>query len=192
MKIRILIILTGVLLLICSCNSKSSYAVDPDDSISESICNNINNVFDYMGKDDYYDGSTIYRFFGGGDSLTDENIALFTSSVSALQIDGARRIIVELDVHIPGGYGGCCSLQNYMPSSDNNVVTDQFEIYDKLSVYTITWQDLSRPNLLNPHIYTDAKDVRYIFIADEMQEKAEEEGIDWYEIWPELEGIETF
>ena len=52
MKIRILIILTGVLLLICSCNSKSSYAVDPDDSISESICNNINNVdffFNTMG-----------------------------------------------------------------------------------------------------------------------------------------------
>lgn len=25
-----------------------------------------------------------------------------------------------------------------------------------------------------------------------MQEKAEEEGIDWYEIWPDLEDIEIF
>ena len=44
------------------------------------------------------------------------------------------------------------------------------------------WDDLS--------IYSKFKGIKYLTVTDIIQEQADEQGIDWYEYWPELENIE--
>lgn len=192
MKIRMGLLSLIALIWLCSCGRGNKYSVEPDDDISETIYGYVGDVFDYMGKEECYDGAIIYKFFSGYESLTKENITLFSEATSSVFIEGNDRIIVELDVQIPGGWGGACSFQNYIPLSRYYDPDQEYEVFPELSVYCITWQDLSDPILLEPSVFTDAKDVKYLYIANKMREKADEEGIDWYSIWPDLEGIETF
>jgi hypothetical protein len=57
-------------------------------------------------------------------------------------------------------------------------------IKQKLVLDTEFWSELSN--------YTYFKGIRSLSLPSEVQKKADEEGIDWYSIWPDLEGIETF
>ena len=43
----------------------------------------------------------------------------------------------------------------------------------------------------DPSFYTGIEGIRKLSIAPQMQKKAEKEGIDWYEIWPDLEEVEV-
>ena len=45
---------------------------------------------------------------------------------------------------------------------------------------------------LDLDIYTTLSDIRYLRIEYPMQKLAEEAGIDWYEVWPELESAESY
>ena len=40
---------------------------------------------------------------------------------------------------------------------------------------------------MDPEIYMVIDDVRFLTIDREMQKIAEEQGIDWYQVWPSLE-----
>ena len=42
----------------------------------------------------------------------------------------------------------------------------------------------------NPEIYTQLEDIHSFEIDRELQDKAVEQGIDWQEIWPNLEKFE--
>ena len=44
----------------------------------------------------------------------------------------------------------------------------------------------------NPSLYTNIPNIRSLVTYEKIQGKAEAQGIDWYECWPELETFEVY
>lgn len=180
-------------MLLCGCGFHEVQTVEPNDDLSKYINSCMGDSIKYLGLSRNKDGVTIYTYYAEFESLTPENIASFVDAVSSYSNDLSEKVRVELTVQIPDGTGGGCSLQNYLLISyDGNSESNYIE-YSDLCVYTISWQTLSDPILQEPStFFSESENIRYLLIASDMQAKAESEGIDWYSIWPNLEGIETF
>lgn len=188
-KICILLIYS---ILICGCGFHEVQDVDPDDDLSEYINSCIGDSIKYLGFSRDKDGVLIYTYYVGFESISSENITLFVDAVSSYPSNLSEKVRVDLIVQIPDGTGGGCSLQNYVLLPNERDAESGYFEYTALCVYTIPWQTLSDPILQEPSTFTGPGNIRYLKIASEMQSKAESEGIDWYEVWPDLEGIETF
>ena len=189
MRKNILLMVIGALLL-CGCGFDSYQAVKPDDELSTFICDSIGDTFRYLGKEQQYDGAINYEYYAPYESITPENITLYMNAVASLSVEKAEHTVFSLSPQIPGGSGGVCSMQNYIGLS-NNEEKSVLE-FSEMCVYTISYQDISDPILMEPSTFIGVVGVKYLRVSKDMQEKADEAGIDWYEIWPDLEGIEVF
>ncbi len=186
---NILLMVIGVLLL-CGCAFDGERGIKPDDDLSAYVCESIGDTFRYIGKKQKPNDVTDYMYYAPYSSLTAENISLFMNTVAEMSVNDSERIEFNICPQIPGGYGGTCSLQNYIELTDDD---EKIYIgYSEMCVYTIGYQELSEPILTDPTTFTGVKGVKYLIISSDMQEKADEAGIDWYEIWPDLEGVEVF
>lgn len=187
-KIKLISVVFVIFTLLCGCGHDSYRGIKPDDELSAYICDLMGDTFRYLGKEQQYDGATIYRYYAPYESITAENISLYMNAVSSLSADKSEHIVFGLSSQIPGGSGGACSMKNYLELSDDGEKT--VLEFSEMCVYSIAYQDLSDPILTEPTTFTGVEGVRYLIVSKRMQEKAEEEGIDWYEIWPELEGVD--
>ena len=187
-KIKLFLVIFVILTILCGCRDDSYRGVKPDDELSTYICNSIGDIFRYLGKEEQYDGAMNYEYYAPYESITVKNISLYMNSVTSLSVDKSEHIVFEMCPQIPDGSGGACSMQNYIELSDGDDKT--VLEFSEMCVYTISYQDLSDPILTDPTTFTEVEGVRYLIVSKRMQEKADELGIDWYEIWPELEGVE--
>ena len=79
------------------------------------------------------------------------------------------------------------------PITLTNYSEDDIQVADYKGLKVL---ELSYPKATPLSFYTDPntflclEDIRILRIDGEMQKKAEDEEIDWYEEWPELEAIE--
>ncbi len=179
-------------ILLCGCGFHEVQAVEPDDDLSEYINSSMGDSIKYLGLSRDKNGVSIYTYYAGFESISSDNITLFVNTVSSCSSDLSGKVRVDLIVQIPDGTGGGCSLQNYVLLEDEGKSEPYYLEYSDLCVYTISWQTLSDPILQEPSTFTGPGNIRYLRIASEMQSKAEAEGIDWYEIWPDLDGVEIF
>lgn len=76
------------------------------------------------------------------------------------------------------------SLKNY--TSDNSEQADYEGFYALSISYFMNSEEES---FKDPQTYTGIEGIKHLRIDSEMQKKAEEQGIDWYEIWPDLEDV---
>ena len=83
------------------------------------------------------------------------------------------------------GLESVLNLKNY--SNDNSEQSD----YEGFYVLSISYPDFEE-GLRNPQTYTGIEGIKYLRIDSEMQKRAEEQGIDWYEIWPDLEDVVVY
>ena len=155
----------------------------PDDFFSEKVMDVVGESFVYQGREYDKDSGRIYSFLIVNHST--ESIELFANAVFeyGISVDEKSTIIVS------DGYSVCWtvfSLKNF----SNDMPDELYEnflvlrIKQKLVLDTEFWSELSN--------YTYFKGIRSLSLPSEVQKKADEEGIDWYSIWPDLEGIETF
>lgn len=64
--------------------------------------------------------------------------------------------------------------------------------YAKLQSLWITGAESGDETIYNiPSTYKTFQDIKYLEVSEKIQKAAEEEGVDWYEYWPELEGVEV-
>ena len=63
--------------------------------------------------------------------------------------------------------------------------TTEYDGFYRLRVF----YERGYPWWIEPDVYTEIDNIIRLEIPDIMQEKADEEGIDWYEIWPDLEEV---
>ena len=84
----------------------------------------------------------------------------------------------------PGGSGQCIELSNY---SDYKLEDPD---YEGLQVLTIT--GFSDCIFDEPSIYMDLPNIKYLQVSERVQKKAYDQGIDWYDYWPDLESVEVF
>lgn len=189
-KLKHLMLIFMTIVLFCGCGFDSKRGIDPDDELSASVCDSIGDTFRYLGQKQKPDDVIDYMYFAPYESLTSENISNFMNTVASLSVDNTKHIEFNICPQVENGYGGTCSLQNYIELSDDG--DKKFIEFSEMCVYTITYQELSDPILTEPSTFIGVEGVKYLIISNRMQEKAEEEGIDWYEIWPDLEDIEIF
>ena len=97
----------------------------------------------------------------------------------------SSKVYVMVGCEIPGGMEIEVILSNYsdesLPQAD----------YKGLKDLIVRYPNISHNELFkNPEIYTQLEDIRSFAIDRELQDKAVEQGIDWQEIWPNLENFQ--
>ena len=95
-----------------------------------------------------------------------------------------KKIAVYVKVENTHGVESVLSLKNY--SNDNSEQADYEGFYALSISYFMNSEEES---FKDPQTYTGIEGIKHLRIDSEMQKKAEEQGIDWYEIWPDLEDV---
>ena len=96
-------------------------------------------------------------------------------------------ILAPVEVENTHGSESVLSLKNY--SNDNSEQAD-YEGFYALSISY--FKNSEEERLKDPQTYTGIEGIKYLEINTEIQKKAEEQGIDWYEIWPDLEDVVVY
>ncbi len=175
--------------LLCGCGLNRDYSKEPEDKYSEYVCENMNVDFSYLGREQAYDGSMVYTYFADYEQLSKDNITSFMNTVRTLSVNKELKICFQIGAQTTGWYGGSCALQNYIKVSDD---VDEYIQFSEMCVYIITYNYDSVPIITEPETFTGVTGIKYLMISKEMQEKAEEKGIDWYEIWSDLQEVVVF
>lgn len=185
MRRRIIACAMVVMLLLSSCGHATYTRHEPDDTISEAICAVVDSEdIYYQGQhtteDDviYYEYLIIHEEYGQIEQIVESvNKVLEEELIS-------NKINIDCWIALPGGEGRVVNLMNY---SDKTLEKPDYNMLQGLciggrqnSIYT------------EPSTYVNIKDIRQLEISSDIQRKAESEGIDWYEYWPDLESVETF
>ncbi len=179
-----------IIALLCGCGFDSVRGIKPDDELSATVSDAVGDIFRYLGKEQRNNGAVEYEYYAPYESITVENISRFMNTVASLSVDESEHIVFSICPQIPGGSGGTCALQNYIELSEDG---EKYDLeFSEMCVFIISYQELSDPILTEPSTFIGVEGVRYLVISSEMQEKAEEASIDWYKIWPDLEGVEVF
>ena len=95
------------------------------------------------------------------------------------------KIVIQIEyIEIPGGVECVFNLRNY---SDTSLETADYNGFYSLRIFG---PDVGNDSFFsNPSTYTVIKGIKKLEIREQMQQRSEEEGIDWYACWPELEEI---
>ena len=177
----IMILLAFSVVFLSSCGGNDTrYSKKPDDELSRAIKSEMASEFDYHGREESESGIVFYDFYL--EKNEKESIAEFVNIAN--EIIGNDKITIKIWTRIPGGEGQILGLKNYLERDEKNTVTDH------ICYLYIKEEEHAMNRLVNdPQLYTSIRGIEELHIDESMQKKAEEAGIDWYEIWPDLETI---
>ena len=156
----------------------------PNDELSRSVKEAVGDDFYYQGKEKYDSGVTEYQY-----QVKKLEKAAITNLVNALN-DTVKneqgKITVWVGIKIPGGLEDVLYLENF---SDEGL--DEAD-YDGMYAIHIRKPDTAHDTCFDsPSVYTEIEGIRKLTINAEMKKQAEKEGIDWYELWPDLEEVKV-
>ena len=152
----------------------------PDDDFSEKIMNVVGDRFLYRGSSLDDNNIKQYRFFIWIHDT--DSIDIFAKTINQYcdLVDEKTQIIIM---------DGSASSMRVVLSFNNFTISDS-EYFDLKGFYGL---DIVWINLYDfwktPSTYTNIEDVQWLALPDTLQKKADEEKIDWHEIWPNLEQI---
>ena len=161
-----------------------------DDEISKA-------VYEAVGKEVYYTDRTIssdktligYSFLIR--DYEDESLLLdiadtVNEKIKELKIK--KKIYLRFAEEITGGNEAVAYLCNYYEDEH------RVERYETLQSLEIRGTDMSNKGDDSPYnkasTYINLKDIKSLMVTKKIVQSAEEEEIDWYEIWPDLEHYE--
>ena len=180
---KIVGLIVAVSMLFCGCGiSRGARNLKPDDDLSRAVHDAMADDFYYVGKEEGIDGVIIYEYEikrKEGNAVTE-----FVNAINDYLIAEQEKIMVIVFIEVPGGLSSIFNLKNF---SDSKLEKAD---YDGLySLYIREAFDGPYEFFHDPSIYTGIEGIRKLNIGEEMQQKAEEEGIDWYAYWPDLEEV---
>ena len=185
-KCIIVYIALNVLLLV-GCGHIRYYNSVPDDAISEAIYNAVEDDVYYLRKENNND-KIFYKYLireERGTILKDIAIAV-NETIKTEKITDA--INIDICYEVPGGTAIALRLQNY---TEDEIKGSECVELEKLIIRSS--EEMPDDYICNdPVIYTIIPNIKYLEINESIQEKAEEQGIDWYDYWPDLEYFEVF
>lgn len=180
-KIAVISIVLCVLLpiLLCGCGRIEYKNKKADDELSKL-------VYETLGEDVYYvsnedsQGILVYNYLLKKQDK--EVLKEFMLAVDVALSQSSEMIFVCMYYPVPGGLDSTFTLRNYSEDS-----LDKANLNGAKRIY-IGYPNISECELFKDmEIYTVLENVQFLYIEKEMQELAEEQGIDWYEVWPTLE-----
>ena len=114
-----------------------------------------------------------------------DTLTRFSKVLNDLAQEEKKKIAIYVEVEDPYGSESVLNLKNY--SNNNSEQAD----YERFYALSISYPDFEE-GLRNPQTYTGIEGIKYLRIDSEMQKRAEEQGIDWYEVWPDLEDVVVY
>ncbi len=159
------------------------YHCEPDDDFSKSVMNDISGEYLYQGCATDSDNVIVYYFFILKRDITSiEKISETVNKYSDL-LDS--RVQINLMDGSPSMSRGVLALYNF--SSENRETYDDGKFHN-LDIIWITdfvfWND--------PSTYTCFNGIKRLGLPNTLQDRADENGVDWYDAWPELEEMEIY
>ena len=165
------------------CGDNSPNRGIPYDKFSRAIYREMGDDIWYYYKDKGRSGEKEYYYII--EKCDRDTITRFSKVLNDLAQEEKKKIAIYVEVEDPYGSESVLNLKNY--SNDNSERAD----YERFYALSISYPDFEE-GLRNPQTYTGIEGIKYLRIDSEMQKKAEEQGIDWYEIWPDLEDVVVY
>ena len=175
----------AVVLLVSGCR-KDFYDRKPIDELSQIVKESVGDSYVFLDREIKDDTNIWYSFeIREISPMTIERIVdTFNENLSPEKTQTSLTVCIP----ISGGSGGSVSMfaiRNYT-LSENGVY-----IYDNmccLSIYYVD-QDWYDDTVCYPELYSQIEGIRELHVAKEIQDKADDIGIDWHDYWPDLETI---
>ena len=165
------------------CGNNSPNRGIPYDKFSRAIYREMGDDIWYYYKDKGQSGEKEYYYII--EKCDRDTITRFSKVLNDLAQEEKKKIAIYVEVEDPYGSESVLNLKNY--SNNNSEQAD----YERFYALSISYPDFEE-GLRNPQTYTGIEGIKYLRIDSEMQKRAEEQGIDWYEIWPDLEDIVVY
>ena len=165
------------------CGNNSPNRGIPYDNFSRAIYREMGDDIWYYYKDKGRSGEKEYYYII--EKCDRDTITRFSKVLNDLAQEEKKKIAIYVEVEDPYGSESVLNLKNY--SNDNSEQAD----YERFYALSISYPDFEE-ELRNPQTYTGIEGIKYLRIDSEMQKRAEEQRIDWYEIWPDLEDVVVY
>ena len=165
------------------CGDNSPNRGIPYDKFSRAIYREMGDDIWYYYKDKGRSGEKEYYYII--EKCDRDTITRFSKVLNDLAQEEKKKIAIYVEVEDPYGSESVLNLKNY--SNNNSEQAD----YERFYALSISYPDFEE-ELRNPQTYTGIEGIKYLRIDSEMQKRAEEQRIDWYEIWPDLEDVVVY
>ena len=166
----------------------------PDDDISQAIYEAVGREkVHYYGKEYYNSGKiAVYQYtvydYEDEKLLMDMVVAANTAIQEKASTEKINLVIWE-EVS-SGAYQILAELSNYYEYKDGY---EQYKSLQSLDIVGSKFSHMECGRLYNrASTYINLPDIKNLVVNEKIAQSAEEEGIDWYKIWPELEYYEVF
>ncbi|MCR4651925.1 MAG: hypothetical protein K5662_09270 [Lachnospiraceae bacterium] len=170
------------ILLAVGCGMQISHNQKPDDDLSCSVHEIVGNAFYYNGKEEKELSGTCYDY-----QIVDKNaeaISLFIRTVQTCMENANKKISVYAYTEIPGGYASVFGLRNYLIDGEGDGdCTSEYVLF--ISSFT----DLREDVYYDPLTYTGIEGITVLSVPLQMDQRAKENALDWYESSPDLKRV---
>lgn len=194
-KIYALIFVLLLVMIVTGCGGsllQLKRSKKPDDEISKAIDEAVGRKkVHYHGKE-YCNSDEVVWYEYTVYDYEDEN--LLTDMVEAANAaieekETTENIHLEIREEMPGGIEGVASLCNYYENEDGYIK------YNFLQNLYIRGTKRSNRGERSPYnkasTYINLPDIKRLVVTEKIAQNAEDEEVDWYEIWPDLEYYEV-
>ena len=164
------------------CGNNSPNRGIPYDKFSRAIYREMGDDIWYYYKDKGQSGEKEYYYII--EKCDRDTLTRFSKVLNDLAQEEKKKIAIYVKVENTHGVESVLSLKNY--SNDNSEQADYEGFYALSISYFMNSEEKS---FKDPQTYTGIEGIKHLRIDSEMQKRAEEQGIDWYEIWPDLEDV---
>ena len=189
-QIRVLIPILLSLLIVTGCGGVSMRNVNkkPDDDFSKAIYEAVGRKkVSYSGKSSNHpEDVAIYEYLVH--DYKDENVLedmVKAANAVMKEKDMTGKKDLDLREEVPGGNEPVASLRTYYEDEDGY---EEYGSFQNLHIYGTVHSKMRRHSPYDKlSTYINLPDIKSLTVSKKIAQSAEEEGIDWYEIWPELE-----
>ena len=174
-----------IIMILCGCGYYKDYDLKPDDELSQAVKDTFGDAFYYNGMEESPIFGHYYTF-----QINDYNPETIRQFVDLLneQMSGTdEKVTVVVGIKQVEVLGDAFSVSNFSDTNLDHADYDGF--YDLWIGYLMFnhdafWDDVS--------IYSSLTEIRKLEVSDHLQEQADATGIDWYELFPNLEEVTVY
>lgn len=159
-----------------------------DDEISQAIYDQLGKKMCYQNSSFNKNEEVLYYFYIVND-YKDENLLVDmanTVNEKLKEDDISSRICLVIWEVIPGGTRTMACLSNYYEDDAG------YESYETLQCLEIRGAECGYKTYNEVSAYVNLKNIKSVIVEKGIDKRLEEQEIDWYEIWPDLEHYDIF
>ncbi len=182
-------------MIVTACGGSSlqfEWSQYPDDDISQAIYETIGKKkMYYYGKHYSQKGEVAWYEYKVRDYEDEDVLTSMVEAANAVLEEKKEtgKICLSLLEEMPGGYESVAVLGTYYEDEDEYV---QYGYFQTLYILGTERSHMSgRSPYDKISTYINLPDIKSLVVSKKIAQAAEDEGIDWYEIWPELEYYEV-